>query len=297
MSEKVKQRAKPVLSCKDSCTGCAACVNACNKNAISMVLGKDGFYYPEINHELCNRCLKCVKACPVIHSDLRFTNDQPKSFAMMASDEVRKVSSSGGFVPVLSAYVIEHGGIVYGAAWNNQNWSVYHTKITKLEELEKIRGSKYLQSDIGLIFRDVKFNLKNNKLILFVGTPCQIAGLYAFLGDKLSKSEYLLTVDLVCHGVPSYSVFYKYLTDNYNVNDIVKIDFRNKKVFGWIANINIKFKNGQEINELPENDYFFKAFNPCLIQRKSCSSCPFSCLPRQGDFSAGVDFQRQRCDR
>ena len=209
MSEKVKQRAKPVLSCKDSCTGCAACVNACNKNAISMVLGKDGFYYPEINHELCNRCLKCVKACPVIHSDLRFTNDQPKSFAMMASDEVRKVSSSGGFVPVLSAYVIEHGGIVYGAAWNNQNWSVYHTKITKLEELEKIRGSKYLQSDIGLIFRDVKFNLKNNKLILFVGTPCQIAGLYAFLGDKLSKSEYLLTVDLVCHGVPSYSVFYK----------------------------------------------------------------------------------------
>lgn len=270
---------------KKLCTGCSACRDICPVGAITMQTDQEGFAYPEIQEEKCIHCGLCEKRCPVMYPGYVNT-EQPECYAMMAQDEERLTSSSGGFVPVVARWILNKDGIVYGAAWDD-NWNVCHIEIEREAELHKIKGSKYLQGDVGKSYLLAKGKLEEGKWVLFTGLPCQIAGLYSVLGK--TNTEKLVTIDILCHGAPSYKVFKKYLEENYDLKLLERFDFRDKSVFGWSSTINCYFSDGKEKHIREREDKFFGGFLPCMIMRPSCGHCVFSRLPRQGDFTAG-DF-------
>ena len=193
------------------CTGCGACMNVCPINAITMQSDQEGFAYPNVQEEKCINCGLCERHCPILHPE--YSNvDWPECYAMMAQDEERRTSSSGGFVPVVARWVLGKGGSVYGAAWD-EDWNVHHIEIENEAELYKIKGSKYLQGSVERSYQLVKRKLEEGKWVLFTGLPCQLAGLYSVLG-RGKKREKLITIDILCHGAPSYKVFRKYLEEN-----------------------------------------------------------------------------------
>lgn len=270
---------------KKRCTGCGACLNICPVNAITMDTDQEGFAYPRVQEEKCIHCGLCEKHCPVIYP-IYANRKRPDCYAMMAHDEERRTSSSGGFVPVVARWILGKGGNVYGAAWD-ENWNVRHIEVKNESELYQIKGSKYLQGNVGESYQHAKKNLKDRKWVLFTGLPCQIAGLYSVL--RGINTEKLITIDILCHGAPSYKVFRKYLEENYELEKLERFDFRDKSVFGWTTGISCYFSDGTEKHISHEKDTFYRAFLPCMIMRPSCSQCAFSRLPRQGDFTAG-DF-------
>lgn len=270
---------------KKRCTGCSACRDICPADAITMQTDQEGFAYPVVQAEKCIHCGRCEKICPV--GQPRYVNTQrPQCYAMMARDEERMTSSSGGFVPVAARWILEKGGVVYGAAWD-ENWNVRHIEVGSEDELYKIKGSKYIQGDVGESYMLAKRRLEEGRWVLFTGLPCQIAGLYSVLGK--TKTEKLVTIDIVCHGAPSYKVFRKYLEENYDLGTLERFSFRDKSVFGWTTSINGYFNDGKEIHIESRKDKYLSGFLPCMIMRPSCEQCAFSRLPRQGDFTAG-DF-------
>lgn len=197
---------------RQKCCGCQACVQKCPKNCISMAEDDEGFLYPKIDKEKCIDCHLCEKVCPV--TDFSLPNLPMACYAAKnPNDQIRRVSSSGGIFTMLADCVIAKGGVVFGAAFNDK-WEVVHTYTESKEGLQAFRGSKYVQSRIGNTYRQAEDFLKDGRLVLFSGTPCQIAGLRTFLGNK----EYanLLKVDFVCHGVPSPGVFRWYLQEELN---------------------------------------------------------------------------------
>lgn len=269
---------------KNICTGCGACYNVCSKDAISMVLDDEGFLFPVIDHEKCINCGICLKSCAAYHPC--YENDkEPKCYAVWADDKIREMSASGGGFTLLANYVLEQDGYVCGAAWD-ANFNVEHVLINKFEELAKIQGVKYIQSTTGKTFSDIKAYLESNKPVLFVGTPCQVAGLKAFLKKDWDK---LVTVDLVCHGAPSRGVWQKYVREIAGIaghKQITQIRFRNKK-YGWRPNLEISFSDGTVYRNTPPMDVFYEAFYILLNTRESCGSCPFAKVPRQGDLTIG----------
>lgn len=271
---------------KSECCGCSACFNACPVGAIAMEADSEGFLYPVVDDEKCIHCGKCKKACPSLN--VSYKNDRnPACYAMMAQDEVRKVSASGGMFTILADAVFEKGGVVCGAAYDS-DWTVRHILISDPGEMYRLRSSKYVQSDCGEIYREVKDQLKKKRPVLFSGCPCQIAGLYSYLGGD---DENLWTVDLICHGVPSPKVFRKYLQEEYldKGKTIEKIDFRDKDVFGWSTEMNVYFQDGSRHVERCGKDPYYRAFLPCLSMRPACPQCKYTTLPRQADISIG-DF-------
>ena len=164
------------------CTGCGACMNVCPVNAITMQTDREGFAYPNVLEEKCINCGLCERHCPVLHPE--YSNvDRPECYAMMAQDEERRTSSSGGFVPVVARWVLRKGGSVYGAAWD-EDWNVHHIEIANETELYKIKGSKYLQGSVERSYQLVKRKLEEGKWVLLTGLPCQVAGLYSVLGGE-----------------------------------------------------------------------------------------------------------------
>ena len=193
---------------KKDCCGCSACVSKCPKQCISMIVDNEGFSYPYLDKENCIDCGLCEKVCPVINQN------EPKKplrcYAAINPDEnIRVKSSSGGIFTMIAEYIIAEGGVVFGAAWN-KNWQVEHTYTEVKEGLKVFRGSKYIQSIIGDSFIQVELFLKVGRKVLFSGTPCQIAGLKKFLRKEYNN---LITVDFVCHGVPSPGVFRWYMKE------------------------------------------------------------------------------------
>lgn len=268
----------------DKCTGCGACFNTCPVNAIRMKENQDGFLHPEIDNNECINCGACTRVCPVLQP--KYTNEMPKVYAAMSYDSLREKSSSGGVFSLLAESVLDAGGLVYGAAWDT-DFSVKHIAVDNKEDLYKLRGSKYLQSDVNETLRQVKAELQSGKEVLFSGCPCQIAGLYGYLGH--TDTGNLLTVEVICHGAPSYKTFKTYLYDNYDVNNIARFEFRDKTFFGWTASANVYCKDGTEFHTSEKDDAYLQAFLPCMSMRNSCQSCEFSKLPRQADISLG-DF-------
>lgn len=197
------------IKSKADCCGCWACAQKCPKQCIKMEEDSEGFLYPKIDIHQCIDCGLCNRICPVINQTE--STDCPLScYAAYCQDEIiRKESSSGGIFTLLAEMIISQGGIVCGAIFNSQ-WEVVHTIIESKEDLAQLRGSKYVQSKIGGIFTDVERLLKQNKRVLFTGSPCQIAGLH-----KLLRKDYtnLSTVDFICHGVPSPGVWRRYLNE------------------------------------------------------------------------------------
>ena len=269
---------------KKECCGCGSCYNACGFDAIRMVPDDEGFLYPLIDASACVDCGRCKIACPALNPDKSHWK-VPVTFAGYTGEDVRERSSSGGLFSLFAEEVISQGGVVFGAAFD-EDFHLAHVAASTEEELGPLRMSKYLQSDAGLTYREAKQHLDEGKRVLYVGCPCQIAGLNSFLGKEYDN---LLTIDLLCHGGPSQKVFKRYLEDYYRDKDIEYVGFRDKDEFGWSTEMTVKFKDGGVHRALRSEDPFYRSFLPCLSTRPHCQVCHYSTLPRQGDVTLG-DF-------
>lgn len=195
---------------KRDCCGCEACVQACPKHCIDFVSDSQGFGYPRVNENMCVNCGVCNKVCPILNVDeYSLPKTTPAYATYNKSDEQRKTSSSGGIFTLLASNVIGKEGVVFGATFDN-DWNVVHNYADKVELIEPLKRSKYVQSRIGESYKQVKAFLAKGKQVMFVGTPCQIAGLKHYLRKDYDN---LLTVDVVCHGVPSPMIWQKYLME------------------------------------------------------------------------------------
>ena len=268
---------------KKDCCGCQSCYNICPVAAIEMKPDAEGYLYPSVDNDKCIQCGKCQKHCPAIQ--VQYNNKTPDCYAVMAEDDLRAKSASGAMFPLLADYVLSKQGYVCGAAYM-EDLSVEHILIKDKEELYRLRGSKYVQSNTKNVYPEIEKLLKNNVPVLFSGCPCQVAGLYAYLGKDY---EQLYTADLICHGVPSLKVYKRYLSDCYPGKKVVGIDFRNKASFGWSSNMTVYFDDGTRYLERAGTDPFFRAFSRVLDTRPSCAGCRYTTFPRQGDISIG-DF-------
>ena len=267
----------------DKCSGCGACKNICPVDAVQLVPDEEGFLFPQKNSK-CIDCGLCVKTCP--YNNLIEINNSTVPDAYAAYDEKsRKGSSSGGIFYRIADSIIEKGGIVYGAAFD-KSLKLKHIGTRDKNDLQKIRGSKYLQSEIGDTFNQIKDELKKGEVVFFSGTPCQCAGLKFFL-----KCDYenLITADLICHGVPSQLMFdyhKEYLEKKY-MSKLVNYQFR-KNQSGWGYCETADFENKKRIkkNGVCLSPYLW-SFMRAYTFRYSCYCCPFSKLPRQGDITLG----------
>lgn len=271
------------------CYGCKACEQKCPTLSIKMVPDNEGFYYPQIDKEKCINCRLCRKVCPHNENAYKKNNEFKKVFACIHKDDMVKFSSSsGGLFTALSDYVIDSGGIVFGAKYN-ESFDVEHSYAENKIAANAFKCSKYVQSDIKNTYKQTEEFLKKDKLVLFSGTPCQIAGLYSFL---MRDYDNLVTVDLVCHGVPSPKVFkeyLKYVSNKYN-SKIKYINFKEKSS-GWLTpTINIKFENNSCYSKRLSDDIFIKLWSGMnLISRPACHNCKFTKTDRESDITIG-DF-------
>lgn len=277
----------PICS-KELCTGCGACYNICPVQCIEMKTDEEGFNYPFIELDKCIDCRKCQSVCPMINAAKFYDETEPTVYACWNKDErIRYNSSSGGVFTALAATVIDDGGVVYGAAYDS-SMTVRHIGISDKKDIEKLRGSKYVQSDIGRTYSDVKVKLNEGKKVLFSGTPCQVAGLKNFIGNE---SYNLITCDILCKGVPSPGLFNKYV-QFLNIKfkkSINNINFRDKK-FGWgIAITQFKTKDGTKKYANEINNSFMYSFSKAISIRTSCQKCQYTKTSRVGDITLG-DF-------
>lgn len=275
-------KSAPVLfENKKDCCGCGACMNACLKQAISMQEDQYGFFYPQIDNSLCVKCGACQKVCN--YQNKKETHIPEHTYAVCAKSEgTLKRSASGGVFAVLAQKILAMGGVVFGAAFD-KTWSVRHIGVESLEELPELQGSKYVQSNTGSTYQQVKHYLKQSRKVLYSGTPCQIAGLYGFLGKD---DENLLTVDLICHGVPNQRMFHDYL---HSLGTVTDFTFRDKNA-GW-------GKNGSVIIQRNDTSYkkiLWESSQPYLyyfvnsfMHRESCYQCKYTCQHRPADITLG----------
>lgn len=271
---------------KADCSGCHACFSVCPKNCIEMKTDEEGFLYPSVNKELCVDCGMCEKVCQS-KSPLKSENE-PKAYACINKDEeIRMQSSSGGVFTLLAENIIERGGVVFGAAFDD-DFSVKHCFVQEKEELSKFRGSKYVQSTIGNSYIKAKEFLDDGRYVLFTGTPCQTDGLLQFL-----KKDYenLYVQDIICHGVPSPMVWRKYLRHITSRLDIKvkEISFRNKNS-GW-QKYSVLFSSLDGGNCLipSAEDNYIKAFLRDISLRPSCYGCHSKTIQRNSDITL-ADF-------
>lgn len=247
----------------DNCTGCFGCYNACHLNAIEMKYDEEGFYKPYILSS-CVDCGQCEKACPVI--EIENNNKCEKAYAAWSNDnKILLNSSSGGIFSELAIEILNENGVVYGVSW--ENGEVKHKRIEKIEDLKELRGSKYLPSFVGNSYKNVINDLKNNKKVLFSGTPCQIAAL-----NKIVKNDKLITVDLICHGMPSHKAYEKYCKENFN-EKVEKVNFRDKGT-GW-TNFSLIYYSNILKNNLHYVDKFFFGFLKNIYLGNPCYDCKF----------------------
>lgn len=282
---------------KYNCCGCNACVQVCPTKCISMEVDEEGFKYPQIILDKCSGCNKCEKVCPIIKQKNKNSTDndlKPKAIGgWHKDDEIRKRSSSGGAFTLLSEFALQNKGIVFGAGFD-ENLEVNHLSVEKVEDLDKLRGSKYVQSDIKDTYLKVKENLEKDRIVLFVGTPCQVAGLSSFLNKDYDK---LFKCDFICHGVPSPLVFKRYinsLEERYK-DKVVEFKFRNKEK-GWRQTgqqmgTAIKFKKGKIKYFMPAyKDFFMNGFLADVYLRPSCHECKFKSIPKDYSDITFADF-------
>jgi len=272
---------------KVDCCGCHACRTACPLGCIDMVADLEGFLYPQINESVCVDCGICEKACPMLSSPPQ-GGEPPAAFAAWHRDAlIRSESSSGGIFSALMKRTFQLGGVVVGAAFD-ADMNLRHHSAQNETEAHKFRGSKYLQSVIGDVYREVEGLLRQGRFVLFSGTPCQVAGLYSYLGED---DENLLTSDLACHGVPSPKVFaaYKEHLEHCHAAKVERISFRRKDC-GWKKfSVALSFDNATEYRQDLTEDPFMVGFLRNTYLRPACHYCHFSRFPRVADISL-ADF-------
>ena len=253
------------------CSGCAACANVCPKNCIAMLRDDEGFSYPNINHEVCISCGKCEKVCPALNFKPTMPDKLPEVFVAIHPDEkIRRHSSSGGVFTALSELILSTGGIIFGAGFD-ENWRVVHTSAENLDELENLRGSKYVQSQIGDVYKRVKVELEKGRRVLFSGTPCQCGGLKSFLGKDYDN---LLTVDFICHGTPPPPLWESYLEYIAQDHEIAHVNFRSKRD-GWETALEINFYDCGYYKKNTNTYIYLKIFMNEIDLRPACYNCKF----------------------
>ena len=271
---------------KEQCSGCSACCQVCPKECITMQADEEGLLYPSVNQNLCVNCHRCEHVCPILEGVIE--KDEPLTYAgYNKCENEREVSSSGGIFTLIAKYIIEQGGVVFGAAFN-ESFEVEHIRVERSEELSKLRGSKYVQSRVGNIYKEVQEFLNNERIVLFTGTPCQIGGLLSYLTKEYKN---LYTQDIVCHGVPSPMVWSRYVKYRKKSasSSIDNITFRSKNN-GW-ANYHVQFEfsNNTKYSQVHTSDLYLRAFLRKLTLRPSCYACHFKGTRRVADITLG-DF-------
>lgn len=275
------------------CTDCGACRQVCPVSAISQRENEEGFLFPWISYDKCIQCGKCVEVCPVINP--RYSNfSEPKCYAGYTSDDIRlDRSSSGGVFTVLAKHILEEGGYVSGVVFD-EHFKACHIVSDNPQDVKKMRGSKYVQSDTKNVYSEIEQLLKQNRKVLFTGVSCQVAGLKAYLGQQYDN---LYCVDILCHGAASPGVFRKYLEEEIGIDDIRDIQFRNKESEGWRKTyIHIENEKGNVLHQVLGENVYAGAFLNDVINRNCCADCQFQKLPRQGDMTIGDFWGIEDCD-
>lgn len=265
--EKLDKLDEKYITHPNKCTGCMACFNACPHEAIEIITNKEGFKFPKINGEKCVHCSICKKICP---HNRYYKNEykEPECYAVYnLNEEDRKQSSSGGIVTSIAKEILKDNGITYGVAL--EDLKANHIRIDSKKDLNKIKGSKYIQSNINLIFRDVKRDLNDKKQVLFIGTPCQIEGLKSYLKQRY---ENLICISIMCHGVPSPEIFRKYIEEKADLT-IKNVNFRNKKT-GWHKySVEYEYEDGAKELVPFTKDTYMNGYLKNLFLRESCYDC------------------------
>lgn len=276
----MKQR--EILHIGARCTGCFACQNACPYDAISFNEHNEGFYYPSIDTNRCVNCGICDKICPRVASTERYT--MKSAYYGWSNDvKTREQSSSGGLFAELAQLILADGGCVYGAAFNYANEIRLETHSTDEVPLLELLKSKYVQSYVGESFRKIKTQLKSGRKVLFCGTPCQLDGLRAYLGNDYKN---LILVDFICHGVPSMDLLRKHL-DMLKLTGIREINFR-PKVSSWVDYFLIKHSKGERKIHWTLDEYFY-SFEKNKSIRQACMNCEHCNGARSADITI-ADF-------
>lgn len=267
---------------KKNCCGCTACYNICPVKAIIMEPDEEGFLYPKVDGEKCVECGMCEKVCPVLHRENH--DEKTEGYIIRYTDKkIVEESTSGGAFTAFAEYLMSKGYVVYGAGYDN-DMQVVCKMASKLEEVKEMRGSKFVQSYLGITFQNIKRQLKQGEKILFTGTPCQVSGLISYLG---SKPKNLICIDFVCRGVPSPSLWKNYI-------DMMEAKYRSKmigarfkhKTYGYhTTTMKVDFANGKTWYGSGRVDPMMKAFVNELASRPSCHACAFKGVERQSDIT------------
>lgn len=272
-----------------SCCGCAACMNACPRNAIEMSEDVYGFKFPHIDGSRCIECELCLKVCKFKNPKLVYP--RAAYICQLPDKNVLSLSSSGGAFRALAEKIIEKGGVVFGCAYVEHGGKIVPSTIyvDNLNDLSKLSGSKYVQSEMGFAYKKVKILLEKGRIVLFSGTPCHISGLYGYLGKEYGN---LYAVDLICHGVPNLKMFQAEISRiERKYKSAVKLFcFRDKKFFKWgIESYYYSFKlsDGTSYNGRASGLAYYDLFMRGEIIRDSCLKCPYACLERSSDITIG----------
>lgn len=282
---------------KANCCGCTACASICPHKAISMQPDSLGFLYPKVDINKCTNCGLCEKICTFnLNYDKSLNFNEPEAYGARHKNILEvETSRSGGAFIAISDWIIDQGGVVYGAGYDNQ-FKVIHKRATTKEERNEFKGSKYVQSDLDKTFIQIKNDLKAGKTVLFSGTPCQTSGLSSFIGKKLRHNLYLL--DIVCHGVPSPYIwrdYIKYYEIKYKKR-IISVDFRDKKLYGWSDHKEtFILDNGIKIS--PKHHPYSMLFSKTLMYRESCGNCHFCNTTRPSDITIADFWGWEKTDK
>lgn len=271
----------PQLAPRERCTGCGACMSGCPKGAIHMLPDREGFLYPTVT-DACVQCGHCSHICPVLKH--REERPNPAAFVVWNPDEaVRLSSSAGGVFTPLAEYVLESGGVVFGAAFD-EALHVRHIAVKNKDELTRLRGAKLVQSEMGDTYAQVRLYLDQSRMVLFSGTPCQVDGLYRFLGEH---PENLLTCDFACHGVPSPGVWEHMVRSIAYVKrkTPVAVDFCGKLPGDRERRFRVRFDDESTFDApLPKSEYG-RGLERALFLRKACHSCTYTCTQHPADLT------------
>lgn len=280
----------------EDCCGCTACANICGHGAITMEVDQKGFQYPKINESLCTDCGLCDRVCPIIGR--KCMNLNQKNYKMIYAGRIKDdkallESASGGAFWALASCVISDGGIVFGATYD-YDMRVVHRGTDTLEGCRAFQGSKYSQSDTFQAFREIRSIVRSGRKVLFTGTPCQVDGLLRFL---IKKYDNLLTMDVVCHAVPSPKIFADYISyvNNRHKSRLSNLTMRDKTRHGWGHPYSYRydFSDGKSLVDSCKVIDWGRIYFSRLVNRPCCHECKYTNLNRPSDISV-ADFWDDR---